>query len=514
MTASRTERFVGGLGLSYVNTALMTLVGLWLTPYLLRHLGQQEYGLWLLGAQALFYLGLMDFGVMALLPRDVAYATGRAGANQSSELARLVGETTRVVLYQTPAIAVGGLLFWWLIPDEWSALRSPLAIMIAGFALTYPLRIPQAVLQGLQDLPFLVGTQLAGWVVGTVLTVGCVYAGFGLYSLAAGWIAAQVFSAALAWRRYVRDFAFAVPARLPRLSMLTVFSHMRRGVWISVSQIAQVLVNGTDLFVIGKLLGPAAIVPYACTSKLITLLANQPQLFMQMALPALSELRTGASRERLFEVSSGMAQLMLLASGAIVCVVLAVNESFVTWWVGASRFGGQGLTMLLLAAMLLRHWNTTAVYALFCFGYERRLAITLVVDGLIMLVAMTVLVPLFGIKGAVFGSLLGTCTVSLPSNLRALAREEGVRLATSLSPLRRWTVRFGVVVAAVAIVRSMWTVNSGLWQFALVAVLVVTFYAVSMLPIVLSPPLGPSLSRYLRPWLLLVPGLSRRIAVN
>ena len=57
------------------------------------------------------------------------------------------------------------------------------------------------------------------------------------------------------------------------------------------SQVAQVLVNGTDLLVIGALLGPEAIVPYACTGKLVTLLANQPQLFMQMALPALSELR-------------------------------------------------------------------------------------------------------------------------------------------------------------------------------------------------------------------------------
>ena len=55
--------------------------------------------------------------------------------------------------------------------------------------------------------------------------------------------------------------------------------------------------------VIGALLGPAAVVPYACTAKLVTLLGNQPQLFMQMAVPALSELRA-VSRERLFQVST------------------------------------------------------------------------------------------------------------------------------------------------------------------------------------------------------------------
>ena len=114
-----------------------------------------------------------------------------------------------------------------------------------------------------------------------------------------------------AWRR-------ALPMRLPRRSRGCRGSRrgsVRRGAWISVGQIAQVLLSGTDLVVVGTLLGPEAIVPYACTGKLMTMLANQPQLFMQMALPALSELRGAAARERLFEVSRSMTQLMLLASG-------------------------------------------------------------------------------------------------------------------------------------------------------------------------------------------------------
>ncbi len=116
---------------------------------------------------------------------------------------------------------------------------------------------------------------------------------------------------------------------------------------MSVSQIAQVLLNGTDLLIIGMLLGPAAIVPYACTGKLVTILASQPQLFMQAALPALSELRTSVPQARLFQVSTSMSQLLLLCSGAIACVVLAVNESFVSWWVGEALFAGVGLTAVL-----------------------------------------------------------------------------------------------------------------------------------------------------------------------
>ena len=90
----------------------------------------------------------------------------------------------------------------------------------------------------------------------------------------------------------------------------------------------------------------------ACRSDWIAVSAEVTSALV--ALPALSELRGSAARDRLFQVSRGMTQLMLLASGAIVAVVLVVNAAFVGWWVGESRFGGTALTVLLLAGMLGR----------------------------------------------------------------------------------------------------------------------------------------------------------------
>ena len=51
--------------------------------------------------------------------------------------------------------------------------------------------------------------------------------------------------------------------------------YVARSLWVAVSQTAQVLLNGTDVMIIGALLGPAAVVPYACTGKLIAR-AGQP----------------------------------------------------------------------------------------------------------------------------------------------------------------------------------------------------------------------------------------------
>src|SRR5439155_16324286 len=82
--ASRTKRFFDGVVLGYAYMWLIMVAGLWLTPFLLRRIGGHDYGLWLIGLQVLNYLSLVDFGVLALLPREVAYATGlqvEAGIN-------------------------------------------------------------------------------------------------------------------------------------------------------------------------------------------------------------------------------------------------------------------------------------------------------------------------------------------------------------------------------------------------------------------------------------------------
>src|SRR6185295_14183519 len=126
-----------------------------------------------------------------------------------------------------------------------------------------------------------------------------------------------------------------------------------------------------------------------------------------------------------FEVSRSMTQVMLLASGAIVALVLVINAPFVSWWVGSSRFGGQALTALLLAGMLVRHVNVTIVYTLFCFGYERRLAVTSIAEGAAGVALMWLLVPRLGLPGAAVGMLLSTIAVGLPANVIALSRERG-----------------------------------------------------------------------------------------
>ena len=228
----------------------------------------------------------------------------------------------------------------------------------------------------------------------------------------------------------------------------------------------------------------------------MSVLANQPQAILQSAAPALSELRTTNDRGRLFQVSSALAQATLAVSGLVACVVLAVNAGFVRWWVGPEQFGGLALTLLLLAAMIIRHFNTTNIYALFCFGHERRLALTGLADGVTTLVISTLLVRWLGLAGAPLGAIAGVVLVSAPLNLAELSRETGVSRSHIVSTLAPWAWRFAVV-AAVAGLTGAWIQPASFLLLAILGGAAGLFYALAVVAPLLRSPAGV----YLRPLL-------------
>ena len=61
-----------GAVLSYITIFLTNIVGLFLTPFIIRSLGQSEYGLYILLGSFVGYISLLDFGLSNTIVRFVA----------------------------------------------------------------------------------------------------------------------------------------------------------------------------------------------------------------------------------------------------------------------------------------------------------------------------------------------------------------------------------------------------------------------------------------------------------
>ena len=492
---ARSKRFTHGVVLGFSGQLITMLAGLWLSPFLLHHLGAAGYGFWIVGQQLLVYLTLMDLGVVALLPREIA--TVNASENAASELPALVARTMRIVLLQTPVVSLAAALLWIFIPQNWTAVRTPIGLAAIAFSVLFPTRLFRAIMDGLQDLAFSNWSYMASWFIGLSTSFALVQAGFGLRALAIGWAANQFFDAVVCAFRVRIHFPQAWPGswRVPGNSR--VAAQFRQGMWVSVSQIAQVLIYGTDSAIIGRLFGPAAVVPYNCTGKLINVLQNQPQHIMRAATPGLSEMRAGVNRDRLTSVTGALSLAMLFASGLVTTLTLAVNPGFVRWWIGPANYGGLLLTVLFALSMLLRHLNITAIYALFAFGHERLLAYTSLADGILSTIFSILFAwSLHSAIGVVLGSILSTCCVMFFGNGRRLAHELGISQLQLLKPLSGWFWRM-ILAGSGACLLSRAISQPGPIQIGLVGALAVSAYVALMLPVVLQSSLRPYLEPYL-----------------
>jgi len=317
-----------------------------------------------------------------------------------------------------------------------------------AFVLTFPLRIFSAVLLGLQDLAFLGCLNIISFLISTAITVALVLVGWGLYALAFGWVVGQFIKAGASWWRLRRRFPTVLPKGLPEISWSVTRVRLVSGFWVSLNQIAHVLLNGTEILIIVRFFGPAAVVPYVCTGKLI-------------------------------------------------CIVLMVNRGFIERWVGPDQYGGFWLTALLLLSMLLRHWNLTLGYTIFSFGYERRLCVTALIDGTVSIGAVALFVWLYGLIGAPLGMMVGVCLISLPANLTALARESKLSVWELIRPLSAWFVRFVAIILAAGVLARLWSPGTVPLLVATVAATGLVYLLV-MFPLALRHPLG----MYVRPRLM------------
>jgi len=487
---------------------LTTLVGLWLVRFLLEHLGQTEYGLWLIAGQILGYLSLLDLGVVALLPREAAYATGQLNqADQDRGVREIVGRFTHITLLQTPLVGLIALVVWLQFPADWEPLRAPIGLVLIAFTVTFPLRVLDGVLNGLQDFAFLGTVHTVSWLVNTATVVALLLSGFGLHSLAIGWIVGQGIRAILAGYRLQSTFPDQLPRRLGNVTLGDIKAVFSRGIWISMSQIAHVLFAATDVILIGAIISPAAAVPYAITGKLISVFANYPQSLLQLAQTGLSQLRVAEEKPRVLQAVRALGEGTLILSGGLVCAVLAANESFVYAWLGEEQWGGLLLTALILTRVVLLHWTLSFETVLFSFGRERRLAITAFSSGVLVMLCSVYLIANHGIIGAPIGAILGLTLITVPFHLVGLARDTETPILQLITPTVPWCWRFGLILCLAGLAAEAGPY--GLFGLAGIAALVCTVYALMMASRFVMPPLDLYLHAKLRSALALLPSAFR-----
>jgi O-antigen/teichoic acid export membrane protein len=452
--STRSDRFLAGLVANYGAQFLMLSIGIWITPRLVGLLGAPIYGKWLVLGQGLTWLGLLDLGVMAILPRDVAAAKSIAGVNKTIRV------TLWIVAMQLPVLIVAVAFgVWWASRNDPSVLSAAF-VVATGFVVTFPFRVVSGLLQGLQDLAFLATVQFCSWLTMTLGSLCLAIWDQGINSLAWAWVASQTLASLAFLLRWRLRYARHRPRTVAWPGWRQITSRLQTSGWSSLRQVAQLLMNGADLIVLGAVAGPEAVVAYSCTAKLYSLGMNYPYSIAVIASPALSE-AIHRGRDAQVRIAGSISLLIMLFSGMIGLVILAANEAFVNLWMGAKFYSGPGATFGLVATMMTRHYLFTLGQILFSRGQaDRALGVAAFLDGIATVTWIVLMTHWLGPTGVPWGNLLGVLTTTLPIFAYCLHRDAANGQPTDYTRIQIWALSwFGVAAPTIWANAVGWTAS-------------------------------------------------------
>ena len=444
---------------NWLATAANMAVGFFLAPFIVHHLGNTAYGIWVLAISSVNYLYLLDLGMRSSVLRFVSkgHAVGDHESASSALSAALwvrlqIGGV--VLLLSLGLAAVFPLLF--KVPVELVAsARLAVALIGATTALSMSLGVFGGVVSALNryDLQTLVTLlQLAIRVTGVILVLS---RGYGIIAIAlcefTSALAGNLLLVGLARRIYPQ---LQVMFKKPQAAVLrSLWSY---SFYAFLTTVAIQLVYQTDNLVVGTFVSASAVTFYSIGNSLCRYTDQFAGAMTSTFVPAASTYDSSGDTGRLQSLYRVGTRAMMAVSLPIIVTLLLRGRTFIGLWMGPQYAQSSGTVLILLAvALLFSLANNTAGAIAFGTAKHKPVAQCAIAEGVANLVLSTILVHPLGIYGVAIGTLIPSLVVHLVFWPRYIAKLVGLSALTIAGQI--WAPMF---LAALPFAAASYAVNA------------------------------------------------------
>ena len=347
----RSLRVLRNVVTNYLRFFLAGAIAFVLTPFMVRHLGDRDYGLWVTLFSLTGYFGLFDQGIR---PSLVRYVSRDHAAGDRDGLARTISSAFAlysVVAVVTMAVAmvVAVNAASWIRLDASLYAIAPALVMVVGLsiALGFPLGVFGAVLSGLQRYDIANALGMIVGIVRALLFVVVLKMGGGLLALAWASLVMNVLGHAASWvyaRRLLPGVGFG-PQWVGREHLRRIASY---GGYAFIGALATNIAFQTDALVITPILGAALVTPFALASGLVDNARTLVNSAAYVLAPTASELDTLGQGDKLRLMLVAGSRYSVLVSWPVLFGLILFGPNLLTTWVGA-KYATAGILLTVLA---------------------------------------------------------------------------------------------------------------------------------------------------------------------
>lgn len=397
-----------GILLNYATICLTMLLGLLYTPYMLRMMGQSEYGLYSLVASVIAYLTIMDFGFGNAIVR---YTAKFRAENKVEEQSRMFGMF--LILYSAIGLlaAVAGALLYLNIDalfgdtmtdSELHKARIMMIIMIFNLAITFPFSLFGSIVTAHERFVFMKSLGIIRTLLNTIVMVALLAVGYKAIAMV---VVHTVFNVTTLLAQYLYcKYKLQVKIRFGRfqwgfLKEVSIYSF-----WIFLNIIIDKIYWNTGQFVLGAVSGTVAVAVFAVAIQLVHMYMNFSMAMSGVFLPKISGMVakhvSDSEISNLF-IKTGRIQYLvisLLVSGFIV-----FGKPFILVWAGADYMDAYYVALICFVALvipLIQNLGITILQARNQMKFRSILYMGIAIGGL---VAQIILSRLYGAVGCAYG---------------------------------------------------------------------------------------------------------------
>ncbi len=455
-------QIIKNISSSWFSLGINIVTGIFLSPFILHHLGDTAFGVWVLIFSVTGYYGLFDLGIRSSVVRYVSKFTA---TEEDEELAKIVNTS----LFSYGCIGLASMVLTLVlclnvehvfpkIPPDMIPTARWLLLMVGGsIALGFPLGIFGGFLEGLQRFYILNWTNVVATLLRTALIVVVLNRGYGLLMVAFITIflpmIASIVRAIIAL--HLRPFPLAAKY-VDRATFRRIVNYSSSTFLIMV---AGRLKFKTDEIVIGTMLSAAAVTYFNIGNRIVDYAGQVVTTLAQVFVPMSSQSEAKGDMNRLRKIFVVGNRVCAFIIFPICATLLILGRSVIEVWVG-KKYVATSYPVLVIMIIACTLWWSQSASGRVLFGMSKHgtwAKITLI-EGVSNLILSIILVRPFGIIGDAFGTAIPLACSTIFFMPRHVSKLLGIRLRTYLREAYVLPFLLTMPLVAVLLLLKQWFV--------------------------------------------------------
>lgn len=408
----------------YIDTSIVIIQGLVLVPLFLYYIGAHTYGIWLASGGILGMLGLMNFGISNLLVQRIAREYSQQ--NLSGVSAYFINGLIIYIGISFLYALLGWVISIWL-PGILNVTGADAKLLVNCFQIAILAMVInifneclrsfcQAILRPVLSMV----SMLAGRVLGIVITIWMLIAGFGLWSIPIGMLVGEgmifVFHVL-----YVLLLIIKLETKIS-LSLNIIKEYWKSSPILLMARLGDTVSQEAEPFLITVFLSPELTTAYMVTRRAADIVFRLLNIVAGSTMGSFAHLAGSGNNIK----TTRVAKKLLIISFSIGVIGFAtyvgVNHAFVSLWVGEPFVLEQNIILFIALGLFSRNLRGLLGHLLYGVGDFVYPSIITLIEGFVRVFLTVLLLSVTGLMGVPLSLMLSSTIAMIILGLR-LKRE-------------------------------------------------------------------------------------------